>query len=366
MKSKPERIRRKGPWLPVLALAAMGVGCTPPAPQRPAETTWSAMGTFASVTVPAAETHRLADCAEATRGAFEEVEEAVSLFRPRSDLSRINASAGQAPLRIGPLTRDVLGISVRYARISGGAFDPTVAPLVLFWGFHGGRAPSSLPTDEALREVRTKVGYRGLVLSNDTARLAAEGMKLDLGGIAKGYGVDLAFGRLAARGATNLMVNLGGNLRCAGSPGTRPQWRIGVQNPFVRGGQVGALALSGGMAAATSGNYEQFVTIAGKRFTHIIDPRTGMPVAGMAGVTVVSPTAVEADALSTSLFVSGIEGAAAILAQTPGAEALLIPDAQPPRIYVSAGMRSRFEPYPEFRDAVTLLPPHAAAEGGGR
>ena len=133
-------------------------------------------------------------------------------------------------------------------------------------------------------------------------------MSLDLGGIAKGYALDVCYDRLSAMGARNFMLNLGGNIRVRGTPRKDETWVIGVRNPFQTGEIVGAIRLASGMAVGTSGNYERFVTIAGKKYGHIMDPRSGRPAEGMAGVTIVATNGVQSDGLSKPLFILGPEG----------------------------------------------------------
>ena len=152
------------------------------------------------------------------------------------------------------------------------------------------------------------------------------------------------------------MVDLGGNIRCAGCARPGTPWKIGVRNPFRRDEIIGALALPDGMAVATSGNYERFVTIAGQRYAHILDPRTGYPVKGMAAVTVVSTNAVEADALSTALFVMGLRRGAEWLVHRSGPEALFVPDIQPPQAWITRGMKAWLSMDSSF--------PHTIGAGG--
>ena len=173
----------------------------------------------------------------------------------------------------------------------------------------------------------------------------------------------MAFDRLRAAGDADLMVNLGGNLRCAGAsrPG-RKGWAVAVRDPYLPygGGSVGTLTLTGGRATATSGRYERFVEIAGRRYAHVIDPRTGQPVAGLAQVTVVADTAGEADALSTALFVLGPEAGLGLLRSYPGTTALFVPDpadGQPPRALATPGFLDGFAVDPAWAGRADALKP---------
>lgn len=144
-------------------------------------------------------------------------------------------------------------------------------------------------------------------------------------------------------------------MRAIGHPRPGDAWHIGVRNPFNRDEIIGTLRLDSGMAVATSGNYERFVMIDGRRYTHIIDPRTGMPVAGMAGVTVIAPTAGETDGLSTGLFILGVERGAAVIGAQPGCGAIFVPDVQPAVAYVTPEFAARFEATPAWRSRVSAI-----------
>jgi len=313
------------------------------------------MGTFAEVTVPAHDGERLAEYVSAASATFMELTDALSVFDPGSEISALNRAAGRAPVPVSPRTLDVLGRALEYAALTKGCFDPTVAPLVQLWGVHGNQSLPSPPAPEAIGAALARTGYRHLVLSGQNAHLDMAGRSVDLGGIAKGYAVDVCFDQLSRMGAASFMVDLGGNIRCRGGPDTGA-WRIGVRHPFCHDRILGVIRLTGGRAVATSGNYERFVTIGGQRYAHIIDPRTGIPVTGMAGVTVVASSAVEADALSTALFVMGWRQAARFLARRPEVYALSVPDEKPLSIRLSPGMDEWFTPEPDYADAVSLLP----------
>lgn len=277
-------------------------------------TNWIAMGTVAAFTSAGGADH--AAWAETVRGAFEDVERRLSLFRADSDLSRLNASGFiDLPAAVAEGECDVAGVvayALAVARDTDGAFDPTVNPLMRLWGFRKGVAVVEPPSDESMRKALAMVGWRHVALAtNDdgrvTLRLDARGVELDLGGIAKGYAVDLACARLAKAGAGDFIVNLGGNIRVCGRPdAARETWRIAVRDPNDPSRTTGDIVeLADGEAVATSGSYERFVEIGGRRYSHIIDPRTGRPVARGGSVSVVAPSAMEADAYSTALFVQG-------------------------------------------------------------
>lgn len=314
------------------------------------------MGTFAGLSVAGPDRPRLAAYAEIARATLKELETELSIFNPASQVSRLNKAAGGNAVPVSAMTFEVLQLSHRYARISEGRFDPTVLPLMQLWGFHGGKCPDHIPGADQVELVRRVTGYDRLIFGpGQSVRLAGAGMQVDLGGIAKGYAVDVCSRRLREAGASDVLINLGGNMLCHGQAAPGRPWTIGIRNPFRTDEILGRFALPDGMAVATSGNYERFVEIDGKRHAHILDPRTGSPVCGMAGVTVISPSAAEADAVSTALFVAGPGDAAEILAALPRCHALLVPDVQPLRLYVTPGFAARFVPLPDVGHSIIPL-----------
>ena len=237
--------------------------------------------------------------------AVEEVDRTCNLFNPNTELSRLNATAATRPSKCGPLLWDVLQRCRVYHKVSGGAFDITVAPLMNLWGFR--RKRGEIPSDAEIAQTLKLVGFDKLEFdaSNHTVRFAVAGMNLDLGGMAKGYAVDKAAEAALGNGIKSGLINLAGNGRCLPEPPPgKNTYLVGVRNPFDKKGVADTLNLLDA-SIATSGDYERFVILQGKRFSHIIDPRTGYPASGEHSVTVVSPLAVDADALSTTMFING-------------------------------------------------------------
>jgi thiamine biosynthesis lipoprotein len=285
----------------------------------------------------------------------------MSTYKPDSEISLLNRAAGAHAVPVSPATMGVLQASLLYGNLSRGRFDVTVGPLVRLWGFTRSTNPDQLPTPEQIQAARELVGYTHLVLSNDTAFLDRPGMAVDLGGIAKGYAVDVCYRRLLEMGARNFMINLGGNIRCAGTPGRRSAWKIGVRNPFADATEngapiIGTLQLTNGMAVSTSGNYERFVTIQGKRYAHIIDPVSGLPASGIAGVTVLTTNATHSDGIDTGLFLLGLDGSRPVLAAMPETEAIFIPDTpETPAVWLTPGLQPLFTPADDWAGKVHKL-----------
>lgn len=254
--------------------------------------------------------------------AIADVDRVMSLYRSDSELVRLNANAGLGPVVLSAMMLDVLQAAISYARQSEGAFDVTVTPVVDLWGFYRGDRVE-VPSAESIESVRWRVGAgRVSINSAEGTAALAPGTAIDLGAIAKGYAVDRANAALKSRGVPAAVIDLGGNIGVLGArPDGRP-WRIGLQDPRYNK-LMGSVSFDRG-AVATSGDYDRYFEHDGRRYSHIIDPRTGWPVAGVAATTVIAPTAMAADALSTAVFVLGAEAGLALIAATPCAAALVI------------------------------------------
>ena len=236
-----------------------------------------------------------------------------------SDISRINANAGKAAVSVSPETLEVLTRANAGSAQSKGLFDVTFAPLGELWKFE--RAPEShvpvklerVPSAAEVSARRALVDWHKLKIDSAarTVLLEKEGMSVHLGGIGKGAAVDRAVALLRARGFSDFTVQAGGDLFCAGKNGERP-WRIGIAHPREKGRLVGSLDVSDA-AFSTSGDYERFTIIDGVRYHHIIDPRTGYPATASQSVTVLAPSATDAEILTKTAFILGEdEGLAAL------------------------------------------------------
>ncbi len=354
-----------------LLLMVVTSGCTkkekfPP----PVDRTWLTMGTFASVTLRGDNRNALQADFESASACFSNINRKLSTYIPDSEISRINSGAGT--VEVSQLTYDMVQTTLRYSELSGGAFDPTVKPLIKMWGFNGARVPTNLPSAQKVASVLRTVGYKKVKAWMDSSSekkkyFIQSPVAIDLGGIAKGYAVDRAYALIVGAPPTlpqdsdqtckqqNFLINLGGNIRCHGQATPERPWRIGVRNPFHKGEIIGSLQMDSGMAVATSGNYERYVMIDGKRFAHIIDPRTGYPVQGMAEVTILCNSATQADAMSTAVYVAGLAGAPPILKKLPGCHAIIIPISHPMQIWISPGMKRFFTPDVEYSNSVHII-----------
>jgi thiamine biosynthesis lipoprotein len=264
---------------------------------------------------------------EAARAVVVRVDSLMSTYKPESELSRMAASAGTGHWTpLSAETLEVLETALEWARASGGAFDPTVGPLVDLWGFHEGEG--RVPSDEEIAAARGTVGWEKVEVEPTVsrARLPVEGMELDFGAIAKGYALDLATRAMRRAGASAGTVDLGGNVSVFGARPGGGGWSLGIRHPRDADRLLGRIEINGG-SVATSGDYERYFEVDGVRYSHILDPRTGWPARGVIQTTAAAPTGIEADALSTTLFVLGPEAGRDLLARrAPEATAVWVTD----------------------------------------
>jgi len=260
--------------------------------------------------------------------AFAEVarlEATLSTYRPDSDVSRLNRAPAGQPVGVSPEVVALLAKSREFSEMTHGAFDVTVGPLIALW--RSAAEADVLPSVEALAAARVRVGLHHLAVGGGTVRRLHEGVEVDFGGIGKGYALDRAAEVLRAEGIDAALLNFGGQVLVAGLPPDKTCWTVEVRDPrdpWNPALHLSALRLVAG-SVSTSADYARGLTIAGRPYSHIIDPRTGQPVAGMQSVTVIAPTAAEADALSTALYVLGPEDGRR-LAEARGLAALLAAD----------------------------------------
>lgn len=286
------------------------------------------MGTFAEVSVYAKDEKTAGQAVEGALDEMERMDRIMSNYKQDSELSQVNKNAARSPVPCQGVLLDVIEQSHYYSELSGGAFDITVSPAVALWGFF--REKGHIPPDKEIEKVLPSVSYRNIVINKNagTNKLSTVFFKntqtqIDLGAIGKGYAVDKALGIVKKFGLDNACINLGGNIYVLGAPPGKSAWKIGIQHPRNKDEILGYLELRD-EATATSGDYERFFEIKGKRYSHIISPFTGRPVGGTIATTIVAPTGTEVDALSTSLFVLGHEKGLELIKKIPNVHAMII------------------------------------------
>jgi FAD:protein FMN transferase len=251
---------------------------------------------------------------------FAELDTIMSDYRPTSELMRLCAKAGGPPVNVSRDLFIVLQRAQEVARRSGGAFDVTCGPLIALW--RKARKTHIVPTSQEIAHARALTGWRKLRLDakRRTARLLIPGMKLDLGGIAKGYADDCAQQVLKKHGIRSALVEAGGDIVVSGSPPGTDGWRIQVANA---GGKTAPIKTFANVAVSSSGDTEQYVTIGGRRYSHVVDPRTGWALTSRVQSTIVAPNGLTSDSLSTAVSVLGEKRGRALVKTYPGVKAYI-------------------------------------------
>lgn len=269
-----------------------------------------------------------------------EIEQHMSAFLKGSDISRINGKAGEGFVEIHKDTLLLLKRGTSFSNLSDGAFDMTVRPLVELWGI--GKKQNYIPSDKEIHSILKLVNYKDLILDekNNLAMMKHPGQSVDLGGIAKGYAADEVKRILKENHVTSAIINLGGNVITIGNRPDGELWKIGIQNPMAKTGVfLGKLSVSE-KTIVTSGSNERFFIKDGVRYHHILDAKTGFPAnSSLLSVTVVSDCSMDADALTTALFVLGLKDGIQLLKKYH-AEAIFV--AENLGLYLTEGLINNF------------------------
>jgi FAD:protein FMN transferase len=290
----------------------MVLGCRSPLPQRaPAaefiRRSQPLLGTFVVVAAYGTDRSHLDSAATAAFDEIRRVDSLLSIHREDSEAAKINRLAYAQPVEVSPEMFHVVETAQRIAVETDGAFDLTIRPIADLWGFIW--KEYRLPSEMELAAVLPKVGYRNVTLDKHSRTVAFNrpGVSLDFGGIGKGCAVDRAIEALQKHGVSNALVRAGGDLRVIGAPPGEDAWSVQIEDP-QKTGQRTTIQLRDA-AVSTSGNYENFFIVDGKRYAHVLNPRTGMPVEGIASCSVIAKTSMEADAYATALMVLGVDDA---------------------------------------------------------
>ena len=236
-----------------------------------------------------------------------EIDSRFSVSKKNSDISKINDAAGLHPVNVHEDVAEVLRYALEIAEKSGGAFDPSIGPLVRLWGINTPHA--KVPTEQEIQTARSLIDYRKVHLDGNMVFLEEKGMSLDFGGIAKGYAADEIAEILRKNSVSRAVLDLGGNVYVYGRKNDGSPWQIGIRNPYgTSDNPAMVLSLEESMSVVTSGVYERFFTRDGNLYHHILDPKTGAPAQrDFLSVTIVDNSSMRADALSTTAFLVGME-----------------------------------------------------------
>lgn len=286
--------------------------------REPLQKTAFFMDTFVTITIYEGGDEAVLEEAVRLCGTYEGL---LSRTIPDSDVSRMNHAQG-ALTAVSSHTREILQRGIRYSELTDGKYDLTVCPLVDRWDFSG--EGSEPPPEDQIRAARELVGWEKIALEEEGVRLL-DGAQVDLGSIAKGYIADRIAAAMQEQGVRSAIINLGGDVLCIGGRGDGAPFRIGVQKPFGDQSELlGSIELTDG-AVASSGVYERYFWEGDSFYHHILDPATGYPAeTGLTGVTVVCASAMECDALATSIFLLGPEEGLALAERMEGVEAILL------------------------------------------
>jgi thiamine biosynthesis lipoprotein len=327
-----------------IALAAMTLAsCGRAAPESRAPTlvqrTGLAMGSSLALTAWTADEASARTAFDEVFAEFERLEAMMSVWRPNSDVLRINAAAGERAVAVAPEVRDVLQIAKQVSDWTDGTFDVTFGALADIWKFDHDQ-DNTIPDEAAIRKRLPLVDYRAIEIDDraGTVFLERKGMRIHLGGIGKGYAVDRAVAIFRRHGLRDFMIQAGGDMYVGGHRDGRP-WRLGIADPRGTHQPFGTIELSDS-TFSTSGDYERFFMKDGVRYHHILDLRIGQPARASRSVTLVTDRAVIADALAKGVFILGPAEGMALVERLPHVDAVIVSAKN--EVSVSKGLRGRF------------------------
>lgn len=253
------------------------------------------------------------------------IENLISDWIPTSQISKVNQNAGISPVKVDKEVYDLVDRATKISKLTSGAFDISYASMDRIWKFDG--SMKEMPTEEAIRKSVEKVGYQNIILNSKdtTIFLKNKGMKLGLGGIGQGYIADKIKVLLQEKGCNSGLVNVSGDINTWGKQPNGNVWTVGIVNPMNKNKVFATFPLDDS-AVETSGSYEKYVTFNGKRYSHIIDPRTGYPASGIISVSVFAKQTELADALATGIFVMGVEVGLDLVNQLKGVGCIIVDD----------------------------------------
>lgn len=282
---------------------------------KPLKQTEMIMGTLVEITViPGNE--------KAIREAFEALKKVDALMSTYKEDSEISILNREGKAQVSEETLEVIEDAIKFSNLTDGAFDITCRPLINLW--KKAKKEEKAPTEEEIEEAISLVGYQRIILEGNQIRLEKKGMQIDLGGIAKGYAVDKAIEALKKNNIKRALVNAGGDLYALGTDRQGEKWQIGVQDPREEDKIIDIIKVKD-RAVATSGDYRRYFTLEGKRFSHIVNPKTGLTVQDVPmSVTIIGPDATTTDALSTGVFVLGPEEGMKLIESLPEVEGMII------------------------------------------
>jgi len=324
----------------LIVLAFVAGACDSGTSRRLVERSFVSMGSSLKVSIWTTDEAKAADSAERVAREFDRLESMLSVWNDRSDVVRLNAAAGQQPVPVSRETLEVLTAARIGSEWTAGKFDITFGALADLWKFDHDQ-DNSVPDRSAIDRRLPLVDYRAVQVNaaNGTAFIARPGVRVHLGGIGKGYAVDVAVALLRQQGFRDFLIQAGGDMYAAGTNNGAP-WTLGIADP--RGSHAAFAALEIADATfSTSGDYERFFIKGGVRYHHLIDPDRGEPARGCRSVTIVADRATTADVLSTGVFIMGPQQGMALIERLPNVEGVIVTAAN--EVLVSSGLKGRIE-----------------------
>jgi thiamine biosynthesis lipoprotein len=322
----------------ILCIGLLLTGCQKPVEDTSVSRTQFVLGTVVTIALYEGGSEEILD---QVFNRLLEIENLMSANLDASEIGRINSQAGLEPVRVSDETLAVIEKGIYYGQVSDGAFDITMEPVVHLWNI--GTEEAKVPDMSVLAQRVAKVDYQKVQINrqDQTVFLPEKGMGLDLGGIAKGYAADEIVRLLEGQGVSEAMLNLGGNVYAMGMKEGASLWKIGIQNPFDSRNAYFGIASIANKSVVTSGPYERYFEEDGKRYHHIFDSSTGLPIENeIASVSVIADLSMDGDALSTTLYAMGIDNGIKLVETLPGVECIFVN--QDKAVTISSGLKESF------------------------
>lgn len=263
------------------------------------------------------------------------IENKMSVNIASSEICKVNNNSGKEDIVIGKENLYVIEKALEYSKLTGGAFDISIEPVVKLWGI--GTEKARVPKKEEIEDKLKLVNFKDILIKNNKLFLNRKGMALDLGGIAKGYAADELKKVVQKYNLERAFINLGGNLYIYGGKENGEPLNIGIQDPCAKQGEYFSVLKVKNKSVVTSGNYERYFIQNGKRYHHILDPKTGYPAEkGLISTTIISDKSIDGDALSTSTYILGLEKGRKLIESLNGVEAIFV--TKDKKVYTTKGI----------------------------
>ncbi len=294
------------------------------------------MGSRFDISILASSENEANEYIDSAVSEIKRIENIISSWDKNSETTKINNNSGIAPVKVSEELFDLINRSIQISKITDGAFDISYASMDKIWKFDGTMV--KMPSAEVIKKSVEKVGYKNIILDykEQTVFLKLKGMKIGFGAIGKGYAADKAKKLMQNKGVKAGLINASGDLNCWGKQPDGQSWKVGITNPLNKNKIFSSFDIDD-RAVVTSGNYEKFIQFDGKRYSHIINPKTGYPASGIVSASVFAAKAELADALATSIFVMGTEVGIDMIDQLNGVECIVIDNKN--KIHASKGIQ---------------------------